>query len=193
MPFNLSATLNVLRLFWEPTLVKPTLVLNDFNSLGNYLIPGTIIKAVVVDKDNCFALAYDDKVWHAYVDKWDQLRRQYPGDSLLIVSNSAGTNDDISYKEAKILEERTGVKVLRHSTKKPGCHKEIIHFFKSKGVISNSNEVAVIGDRLFTDVLMANMMGSHGIWLREGVKLSMSPICRFERWLYDTFFKAKST
>ena len=39
---------------------------------------------------------------------------------------------------------------------------------KDSGVTSAS-QVAVVGDRLFTDVLMANMMGSHSIWIKDGV------------------------
>lgn len=49
--------------------------------------------------------------------KWEELRQHYPGDKLLIVSNSAGTEDDKDYAQALQLERETGVKVLRHSTK----------------------------------------------------------------------------
>ena len=31
------------------------------------------------------------------------------------------------------------------------------------------SQVAIVGDRLFTDVLMANMMGSHAVWIKDGV------------------------
>ena len=35
--------------------------------------------------------------------------------------------------------------------------------------ITNPSQIAVVGDRLFTDVMMANMMGSYGIWVKDGV------------------------
>jgi phosphatidylglycerophosphatase GEP4 len=35
--------------------------------------------------------------------------------------------------------------------------------------VTSPSQVAVVGDRLFTDVMMANMMGSYGIWVKDGV------------------------
>lgn len=35
--------------------------------------------------------------------------------------------------------------------------------------MTRPDQIAVVGDRLFTDVMMANMMGSWGIWVRDGV------------------------
>lgn len=183
---NVSATLNVFRLLLSPQLCLPHLTVTSFDRIPLPL-PGSMpkIKAIVLDKDNCFAKAHDDKVWPAYVDQWQRLREQFPGAQLLIVSNSAGTNDDIGHVQAKLLEERTGVTVLRHSTKKPGCHGEIMDYFLGKKLVNGPHEVAIVGDRLFTDMLMANMMGSYGIWVRDGVFRSESLICRIERAVYD--------
>lgn len=187
--FNLSATLNILRLAFNPQLCMPHLVIPTFNNLPIPVsFPDSNIKAIVLDKDNCFAKAHDDKVWPEYLEKWEYLRKEYPGAKLLIVSNSAGTNDDKNnHKQAKILEERTGVPVLIHSTKKPGCHEEIMDFFRYNNICQHPSEVAVVGDRLFTDMIMANMMGAKGIWVNVGVKKSNSLICKIERWWYSTF------
>lgn len=35
--------------------------------------------------------------------------------------------------------------------------------------MTSASQIAVVGDRLFTDVMMANMMGSYGFWIKEGV------------------------
>ena len=32
----------------------------------------------------------------------------------------------------------------------------------------NGSQDLLVGDRLFTDVLMANMMGSHSVWIKDG-------------------------
>ena len=95
----------------------------------------------------------------------------YPDSGILIVSNSAGTNDDSGDEDAKVLEKATGVPVFRHSTKKPGCGRDVFnHLVRTSQVgLSRSNQVAVVGDRLFTDVMMANMMGAWAIWVKEGV------------------------
>lgn len=181
--FNVSATLNVSRLFYNPSLCLPHATVCSFDKLTIPFNLPTPIKGVVLDKDNCFAKDHDDKVWPQYKSTWELLQSSYPKENLLIVSNSAGTDDDIDHKQAEKLENDTGVTVLRHSTKKPGCHDEILQYFKDRG-ISNS-EIVVIGDRLFTDMLMANMMGSWGIWLSDGVEQSQKIFPKFERDLYS--------
>lgn len=107
----------------------------------------------------------------SYQEKFQALRKAYPGSRLLIVSNSAGTNDDVDGKEANLLEAATGVKVLRHSTKKPGCGRQILDYFYDTpdSNVTLPSQIAVVGDRLSTDVVMANMMGSWSIWVKDGV------------------------
>lgn len=87
------------------------------------------------------------------------------------MSNSAGTNDDVDGKEASLLEAATGVKVLRHSTKKPGCGPQILDYFHNApdSNVTSPSQIAVMGDRLFTDIMMANMIGSWSIWSKDGV------------------------
>ncbi|KAI0525378.1 hypothetical protein F5B22DRAFT_336330 [Xylaria bambusicola] len=36
--------------------------------------------------------------------------------------------------------------------------------------VTHPSQVVVIGDRLMTDMMLANMMGSWGIWIKDGVK-----------------------
>lgn len=61
--------------------------------------------------------------------------------------------------------------MLRHSTKKPGCRDEIFNYFRRAPElgVTRPDQIAVIGDRLFTDIMMANLMGSYGIWIKDGV------------------------
>lgn len=179
---NVSATLNVLRLFVSPSLCLPQMKVATFNDLRFPLKHE--IKAVVLDKDNCFAQNHQDRVWGEYEKNWLDMKEKYPGAALLIVSNSAGTNDDPGHRQALALEKNTGIPVLRHATKKPGCYGDILEYFYAKKVITLSSQVAIVGDRLFTDILMANMMGSYGVWLDQGVFKSNSLICKIERWVY---------
>jgi predicted HAD superfamily phosphohydrolase YqeG len=41
--------------------------------------------------------------------------------------------------------------------------------------VTKPSQVAIVGDRLLTDVMMANMMGSYGVWTRDGVMESGRP------------------
>jgi len=62
------------------------------------------------------------------------------------------------------------VRVWRHGTKKPGCGGEILEYLSqpSRGLVTRPDQVVVVGDRLCTDVLMAGMMGSWSVWVRDG-------------------------
>lgn len=57
--------------------------------------------------------------------------------------------------------------VLRHSTKKPGCGSDIMSYFQrhTETGISRPDQVAVVGDRALTDVIMANTMGSYAVFV----------------------------
>ena len=84
------------------------------------------------------------------------------------------------------LEKNTGVTVLRHSIKKPGTYPSILGFFIKQNAddttvatttktttttnVTHPSQIVIVGDRLFTDVMMANMMGSWSVWIRDGIE-----------------------
>lgn len=39
-----------------------------------------------------------------------------------------------------------------------------------------ANQIAIVGDRLFTDVMMANLMGSWAVWIQDGVVPTRNPV-----------------
>jgi phosphatidylglycerophosphatase GEP4 len=231
--FNVSATLNVFRLITRPTLCLPHATVSTFNQVpvplnqafGKY--KNVDIRAVVLDKDNCFARPDSSEVHKPYEvgsyfsgckacyvaqietpsitleiipgqlhlrgedspqsisnkpliipisnpsqAHFQRLREAYPGRRLLIVSNSAGTSSlDPNGQHSSAVEKATGVAVLPHRTKKPGCGPEIMEYFRShpETGVTRPEQVAVVGDRLTTDVMMANFMGSYAVWVKDGV------------------------
>jgi len=196
---NLSGTVNVFKLLFQPTLCLPHYTVSTFNQLPIPLPEAfsrqgekpVDIRAVVLDKDNCFAVPHADHVYEPYRTKFEELKRAYPGSRLLIVSNTAGTRSDPGYAQADILEKNTGVPVLRHNVKKPGCHAEVLSYFRKRQDldITSPSQIAVVGDRMFTDVMTANMMGSHAFWVRDGVVEDPSMFCRFEKRLAKFLMK----
>ncbi|KAF1989858.1 HAD-superfamily phosphatase [Aulographum hederae CBS 113979] len=196
---NISGTLNVFRLIKDPALCLPHYTASTFNQLPVPLSKafsgerekGVDIRAVILDKDNCFAKPHENEVWHAYNEKFQELRKAYPGSSLLIVSNTAGTLSDPNFAQADLLERNTGVSVLRHNTKKPGCRNEIMDYFRNaKDVdITSPSQIAVVGDRLFTDVMLANLMGARGVWIKDGIVENTSIFTRLEKALAGFLLK----
>ncbi|KAH9909612.1 HAD-superfamily phosphatase [Xylariomycetidae sp. FL2044] len=177
---NLSGFVNVFRLFTKPSLCLPHATVSTFNDLPSPLDKAfeaqgrkVDIKAVVLDKDDCFAYPNTNEIYPAYVERFKQLQKEYPGKRLLIVSNTAGaTTYDRDGSLAKELESATGLSVLAHRVKKPGCKDEIMKHFHShpETEVTHPSQIAIVGDRLMTDMMLANMMGSWGIWIKDGVR-----------------------
>ncbi|KAJ9148324.1 hypothetical protein NKR23_g5168 [Pleurostoma richardsiae] len=181
MNLNLSASLNIFKLITKPSLCLPHATVSSFNDLP---IPldrafekkgehrNVDIRAVILDKDDCFAYPEKNEVFSAYKARFEELKAAYPGRRLLIVSNTAGAlSYDPKRRLASDLEQATGVTVLSHSTKKPGCGDEIMDYFRRNpdtGVTA-PHQIAIVGDRLSTDMMMANMLGGWGIWVKDGV------------------------
>lgn len=72
-PLNLSATVNALRVLKNPALCYPHLTIATFNDLpvplGNGIQNGekqVDIRAVILDKDNCFAVPHALEVYPSY-------------------------------------------------------------------------------------------------------------------------------
>ncbi|CAK7210216.1 hypothetical protein SEUCBS140593_000759 [Sporothrix eucalyptigena] len=199
MNLNLSASVNVFRLLARPALCLPHGVVPTFNDIPIPLDSAFAtraggrkpdIRAVVLDKDDCFAYPESSQVYPDYEERFKKLREAYPGRKLLIVSNTAGA---LSYdKDRKLqadVEAGTGVTVLPHATKKPGCGDEIMEYFRAhpETGVTAPHQIAVVGDRLTTDMMLANSMGSWGLWVREGVvpPEKKSVFSRWERKLAD--------
>jgi phosphatidylglycerophosphatase GEP4 len=104
---------------------------------------------------------------------------------ILIVSNAAGSQP-VYEAEAQCLEEKLAplrIPVFRSyrsptskidneerpAVKKPLGGPDILAWFRERGVVERADEIAVVGDRLATDVLMASHMGAWSVWCRDGV------------------------
>ncbi|OAA75653.1 HAD-like superfamily protein [Akanthomyces lecanii RCEF 1005] len=179
MNLNLSASLNATRLLFKPSTCLPHHTVSTFNDLPIPLDSAlharglqANIRAVVLDKDDCFAYPDAKHVYEPYKEHFEKLRKAYPGRKLLVVSNTSGaTSWDKNLAQAAAVEESTGVHVLPHAVKKPGCGPEIMAYFRQhpETGVTDASQVAVVGDRLTTDMMLANMMGGWGFWVRDGV------------------------
>jgi ribonucleotide monophosphatase NagD (HAD superfamily) len=63
--------------------------------------------------------------------------------------------------------------VLSHTAPKPhsGCADSIMSYFSSRPELGVTHpcQVAIVGDRLLTDIYLANTGGFYGLWVRDGV------------------------
>ena len=88
------------------------------------------------------------------------------------MSNTAGASSwDPNLLHSAEVEAATGLHVLSHAVKKPGCGAEIMEYFRQhpEAGVTDPSQIAVVGDRLTTDMMLANLMGGWGFWIRDGV------------------------
>ncbi|KAJ2630894.1 hypothetical protein H4R22_002357 [Coemansia sp. RSA 1290] len=160
---NFAGLRSLWTLLGRPSLLVPDLAVRDIRSLSFSDLHSRHIRYLVFDKDNCLTAPYVDSIHPPYQKAWSHCLSVFPAQNVLIVSNSAGTPDDRQYAAACRVEQQLGVPVLRHHEKKPRCINEILAHFGNPP----PHTVAVAGDRLATDVAMANMGGMMSIWVQN--------------------------
>ena len=140
------------------------------------------IRALVLDKDNTLCPPKTTKFPPQILTKLSELRNSPTSpfnqtknpNAILIVSNRAGSHpnydSEVQSLESQLAHLKIPVFRLPAGTeKKPFCGDEVVQWFREREVISSPNEIAVVGDRLGTDVIMAGLMGSWSVWCKEGV------------------------
>ncbi|KAL4935479.1 hypothetical protein BDV06DRAFT_234289 [Aspergillus oleicola] len=154
--------------------------------------PRITIRALVLDKDNTLCPAktttFPSKIYahlHALrTSPTSPFNLSTAPNSILIVSNRAGSHPRYEDEAVEIEERLSGLKIpvfrlpvpaefeygkSNCVEKKPFCGKEVLDWFRERGVTQRADEIAVVGDRLGTDVLMAKEMGAWSVWCRDGV------------------------
>ena len=152
---SIGATINALVM--DKSLIIPQLRVKSINDLSPQKMVDSGIKAVLVDKDNTVTKPYQLEIYQPFIERVNQFKDIFK-DRFKILSNSAGSSDDIEYRDALRIEESLGIDVIRHRHKKPLGGEEIL---ADMGV--KASECVVIGDRLFTDILFGNRYGIYSV------------------------------
>ena len=174
-------------LLTKPALVKPHLSIPTFLDLPLTLGPllrkdnPPVIRGLVLDNDNTLSPSRDPYFHPAYVQSINTLKNTEPfslnKNSILIVSNRAGAKPEYD-GEVEIIERELGLPVLHHKgekQRKPVIAQMVLEHFSKHGVTDKADEIAVVGDRIITDVCMARLMGSWSVYVTEGWKDPENP------------------
>ncbi|KAH8048973.1 phosphatase [Aureococcus anophagefferens] len=126
-------TLNII--FRRPGLLVPHVSVPHLGDLDFLSLKASGVEYVVLDKDNTLTAPYDDDA------------PPHP----LRAAPTAG------FAAAEACEAALGLKVVRHpAAKKPNCLSELLAALGA----DDASRVAVVGDRVTTDVLFANLHGA---------------------------------
>ncbi|KAJ6491754.1 mitochondrial PGP phosphatase-domain-containing protein [Mycena vitilis] len=158
MPLNVPGLLVPLQLLFNPRIILPNLVVKDIRHLDFRALKEAGYCGAVFDKDNCLTLPHKDELVPELRDAWDECRNTFGEGNVLIVSNSAGSKSDTAGIQAESVKRSLQAPVLFHSALKPSysCIKAIQRYFSSLHTPLRPEQLIIVGDRVFTDVVMAN-------------------------------------
>lgn len=165
-----------------PENIGPYLVQQSQPTTENPTTKSPVIRALVLDKDNTLCPPKTTTFPPQILSKLDHLRKsptspfnqQTSPSSILIVSNRAGSHPrydaEVHSLESSLAHLQIPVfRLPAGIEKKPFCGEAVVDWFRERGVIERADEIAVVGDRLGTDVIMASMTGAWSVWCRDGV------------------------
>ncbi|KAN0130151.1 HAD-superfamily phosphatase [Lactarius tabidus] len=156
MPFNLPGTLVPFYAILNPRLLLPSLRVRDIRYLDFSALREAGYRGAIFDKDNCLTLPNDDKLVPQLETAWSTALRVFGPSHVLIVSNSAGTRDDPAQLQAESVAHHLRAPVLLHAAPKPSyaCATAALSALPDLA----PHEIIVVGDRVFTDVVLAHRL-----------------------------------
>ena len=164
-------------------LVTPSMHFRCVNEIPFEHLKDIGIKAVVFDRD--FTLT-EPTQFSLRPDAIVGLKNCFEHiQHISILSNSAGyARVDKNFLMAKKLEKLLFVSVVRHLKMKPFCFADILSHFKSQ-VSLEPSEIAIVGDRLLTDVYLANKNGARSILVDSFTDTDFPWLNKLERVLFS--------
>lgn len=132
----------------------PHFSVKDISCINPQKLKEKGIRGIIFDKDNTLTAPFEINIHPSIVHSFEEYKRIFGIQNIVILSNSAGTNDDKEYYEARLIEEKLGIKVLLHKKKKPFGINCVKDYFGD-----DLCKIAMFGDRLFTDIVFGNRYG----------------------------------
>ncbi|KAI9511496.1 mitochondrial PGP phosphatase-domain-containing protein [Russula earlei] len=193
MPFNLPATLVPLYALLNPRLLLPSITVvrlllsisskeisssqPDIRSLNFAALRDAGYRGAIFDKDNCLTLPHSDNLIPELEAAWSEALRAFGPSHILVVSNSAGTRDDAAQLQAESVAYHLRAPVLLHTALKPSYSCAAAALAALPGLAPH--ELVVVGDRIFTDVVIAHRL-SHPrtVLSRVAARLGLAPAHR---------------
>ncbi|EKM81170.1 hypothetical protein AGABI1DRAFT_72020 [Agaricus bisporus var. burnettii JB137-S8] len=160
MPLNIPGLLVPFQLLIHPRIVIPNVIIKDIRHLDFAALRKAGYRGAIFDKDNCLTVPYEDTLVPELESAWTECHKTFGKGNVIIVSNSAGTHTDPGGIQSESVSHHLQVPVLYHKSFKPSysCIKSIRSYFSTLPRPISDDELIIIGDRIFTDIVLSNRM-----------------------------------
>ncbi|THH13783.1 hypothetical protein EW146_g6473 [Bondarzewia mesenterica] len=160
MPFNLPGTLAPLLAIINPRIILPSIAIADIRQLDFAALKRAGYRGAVFDKDNCLTIPHHDTLVPELKEAWHECQQTFGPGNVLIVSNTAGTAEDPGRLQAESATHYLRAPILFHKSFKPSysCAHAIRSYFSSLPAPVRPHNLVVVGDRIFTDVVLAKRL-----------------------------------
>mmetsp|Transcript_24566 Transcript_24566/g.77031 ORF Transcript_24566/g.77031 Transcript_24566/m.77031 type:complete len:207 (-) Transcript_24566:81-701(-) len=188
---NLVAVRTLWRVICEPRLVLPTVEAPTISEVDFAALRSLGVVAVVFDKDNTLTAPYAKEVHPLCEAGLRECVATFGRENLAILSNSAGTLDDEDFAAAAAFEKTLDLPVIRHAVKKPGkeCMDEVVkHFETASGEKLSPSKIAMVGDRLLTDIVFGNLYDARTVHVRPLTLKGDNPVALVVRFFENRLF-----
>ena len=158
----------------------PHVAVRNVDELNYDALRAAGVASIIFDKDNTLTAPYVDTAHADIADSIKRAKDAFGADNCIVLSNSAGSGDDApDYNAAKACEAALGLRVARHpEAQKPQCLAGVV-----SAMASDATNVAVVGDRLSTDILAANEIGALSVHTRPLDTKGDNPAALLSRFL----------
>lgn len=172
------------KLVLNPSLINPNVTCKSLCDLDFSKLKKEGIEFLIFDKDNTLSETYKMNYYNSQVkDSIKEVLTIYGQNKVGILSNSIEVKDIAPFENE--------IKFIPATTKKPFNFKDAKNFFGN----CENEKIAVIGDRLLTDVFMANLNGALSIHIepleRSHEKINIKLIRFLEESFLGIFYKKR--
>ncbi|KAI3630617.1 hypothetical protein MIR68_012052 [Amoeboaphelidium protococcarum] len=136
---------------------------------------------LLIDKDNCWCHPRQNAVYEEYRQSFTAMNESFQ--NVYWLSNTISL--DSQYRDSN--QRFEGIEVIPVTAKKPACGEKVEKFLQTRHSDLRQSQVVMMGDRVLTDVLMANDRGWKSILVQKVIDESAEGSGAFifrkiERW-----------
>lgn len=151
-------------------------------------------EVLIFDKDNTLTAHMSNSFASQEIEKkFREIQKAFGYERVVILSNSfvEGYEKEVLAEIIQGMQysERIQARVLQTKSRKPFNFEDVKEILNRDSLITGNDKIVIIGDRLFTDILLANLNGCFSIHVQPCFPESESIGIRIARYVENSIIK----